>query len=72
MARNLKKTGAKIGIGIGGTFDFIAGIQKRAPIWIQKIGFEWFYRLVQNPRRFGRQIKTIPPYLFRVLLERYK
>ncbi|EOH52929.1 WecB/TagA/CpsF family glycosyltransferase [Enterococcus faecium EnGen0263] len=42
-------------IGVGGSFDVISGKVKRAPMWMQKIGMEWFYRLLQEPRRmFGR------------------
>ncbi|MDP4208602.1 MAG: WecB/TagA/CpsF family glycosyltransferase [Bacteroidota bacterium] len=42
-------------MGVGGTFDVIAGVTKRAPQWMQKIGMEWFYRLVQEPRRMWRR-----------------
>ena len=56
LKRNLSKTGCKIGIGLGGTFDFIAGVQKRAPKCMQIIGLEWFYRLLENPKRIKRQI----------------
>ena len=38
-------------MGVGGTFDVVSGITKRAPIWMQKIGMEWFYRLIQEPER---------------------
>lgn len=38
-------------IGVGGVFDIEAGIFKRAPSWIQNIGLEWLFRLVQEPRR---------------------
>lgn len=38
-------------MGVGGTFDVIAGFTKRAPIWIQNMGLEWLYRLIQEPRR---------------------
>lgn len=72
LLRNLKKTGCKIGIGLGGTFDFMAGIQKRAPHWVQKIGFEWLFRLFSNPRRLKRQLSTIPLFLFLILVERLK
>ncbi len=40
---------------IGGTIDFIAGRQKRAPAWMRKIGFEWFYRLLSDPKRMFRR-----------------
>lgn len=42
-------------MGVGGSFDVIAGFTKRAPVWIQNIGFEWLYRLIQEPRRMWRR-----------------
>lgn len=56
LFENLKKTTCKIGIGVGGSFDFIAGVRKRAPKFVQKIGFEWLYRLIQEPKRLKRQL----------------
>jgi len=44
----------KLILGVGGTFDFIAGKIKRAPKWMRKIGFEWLYRLFQEPKRIKR------------------
>jgi N-acetylglucosaminyldiphosphoundecaprenol N-acetyl-beta-D-mannosaminyltransferase len=45
--------------GVGGSFDVIAGIVKRAPVWMQRLGLEWFYRVLQEPRRmFWRYLKT--------------
>lgn len=38
-------------MGVGGTFDIVAGRTKRAPLWMQKSGLEWFYRFSQEPRR---------------------
>ena len=38
-------------IGVGAAFDFIGGTVKRAPVWMQKAGLEWFYRLCQEPGR---------------------
>jgi N-acetylglucosaminyldiphosphoundecaprenol N-acetyl-beta-D-mannosaminyltransferase len=72
LARNLKKTGCRVGIGLGGTFDFIAGSQKRAPKFIQKLGFEWLWRLFQNPRRLKRLLSTLPKFAFLVLYQRMK
>lgn len=43
-----------IAIGIGGTLDMIVGVTRRAPVWMQRIGLEWVYRLVQEP---GRLVK---------------
>jgi N-acetylglucosaminyldiphosphoundecaprenol N-acetyl-beta-D-mannosaminyltransferase len=42
-------------IGVGGTFDMIVGVTKRAPAWVQKIGLEWAYRLSQEPRRLAKR-----------------
>ena len=42
-------------MGVGGTFDVAAGKVKRAPVWMQRIGFEWFYRFLQEPRRMFRR-----------------
>lgn len=55
LADNLKhlKT-VKIGIGVGGSFDFITGKQKRAPKFMQKLGLEWLYRVIQEPMRIKR------------------
>lgn len=46
----------KVSIGVGGTFDVLSGNVKRAPEIYQKLGMEWFYRLVTNPKRFKRQL----------------
>ena len=42
-------------IGIGGTLDMIAGITQRAPLWMQRSGLEWVYRLAQEPRRLAKR-----------------
>jgi N-acetylglucosaminyldiphosphoundecaprenol N-acetyl-beta-D-mannosaminyltransferase len=49
-------THAPVGIGVGGSFDVIAGTKKRAPHLMQRIGLEWLYRLVQEPSRWRRQL----------------
>ena len=53
------------GVGIiktsGGLFDFLSGAKTRAPAWVQKLGFEWLYRLLLEPRRLlGRYVTTNP------------
>lgn len=60
-------------MGVGGTFDVIVGVTKRAPQWMQNIGMEWFYRLVQEPKRMWRRY-LIGNYLFikLVLKEKYR
>ncbi|MEI6499126.1 MAG: WecB/TagA/CpsF family glycosyltransferase [bacterium] len=69
LKNNLKKTCCKLGIGLGGTFDFIAGAQNRAPIWMQRGGLEWLYRLIMQPTRLKRQI-NIPIFMWRVLMHK--
>ena len=46
-----ERLGVGIAIGVGGSFDVLAGLRARAPAWVQKLGMEWFYRMIQEPRR---------------------
>jgi N-acetylglucosaminyldiphosphoundecaprenol N-acetyl-beta-D-mannosaminyltransferase len=55
IARHLSSlTSVKVAMGVGGAFDFVAGMQKRAPSWMRTIGLEWLWRLIREPRRFKR------------------
>lgn len=42
-------------MGVGGTFDVVAGKVKRAPLWMQKYGLEWLYRVIQEPKRMWKR-----------------
>lgn len=42
-------------MGVGGSFDVVSGKVKRAPVWMQKIGLEWFYRFLQEPKRMWKR-----------------
>ena len=55
MGRNAAKLDVGTMIGIGGTFNFLAGRVKRAPKWMQKCGLEWVYRIIQEPGRLWRR-----------------
>ena len=55
MGRNKAKLDVGAMIGVGGTFNFLAGRVKRAPRWMQKSGLEWVYRIVQEPGRLWRR-----------------
>ncbi|MGM0606841.1 MAG: WecB/TagA/CpsF family glycosyltransferase [Candidatus Muiribacteriota bacterium] len=69
---NLHKLhGVKIAIGIGGAIDVYAGQLKRAPLWVQKSGMEWFYRFTNEPFRLSRILK-LPAFVINVLKERIK
>jgi N-acetylglucosaminyldiphosphoundecaprenol N-acetyl-beta-D-mannosaminyltransferase len=65
LERNLNKTKAKIAIGVGGTFDFLAGRIKRAPKFFQYIGLEWLWRLTLEPKRIRRHM-ALPKFIKRV------
>jgi N-acetylglucosaminyldiphosphoundecaprenol N-acetyl-beta-D-mannosaminyltransferase len=68
LAQNLVATGCNVGIGIGGTLDVLAGNVQRAPEFWQKLGLEWFYRLVREPWRWRRQL-ALPAFLMLALRE---
>ena len=57
MARWGKHTGARMAIGLGGCLDVFAGNVERAPEAWRKVGMEWAYRLVKEPKRIGRMAK---------------
>ena len=69
IQRNLSKLKVKVAIGVGGALDYLAGDKKRAPFWIRKMGFEWFFRLLSEPWRFKRQLR-LPYFIFLVLKEK--
>lgn len=54
-------------MGVGGTFDVLAGVAKRAPMWMQRVGLEWFYRLLKEPWR-ARRMMVLPRFAWQVLL----
>ena len=55
-------------MGVGGSFDVVAGKFKRAPVWVQKAGLEWAYRWKQEPRRmFRRNAVDMPKFVAMVL-----
>jgi N-acetylglucosaminyldiphosphoundecaprenol N-acetyl-beta-D-mannosaminyltransferase len=60
-------------MGVGGSFDIIAGMTKRAPLWMQQCGMEWFYRILQEPRRmWKRYAKTNPVFVWLVVREFFR
>jgi alpha-1,3-mannosyltransferase len=65
---HLKDTGCRLGLGVGGLFDFLAGVVPRAPQWVQSARVEWAYRLFQQPGRLWRRyLVEMPIFLLRVL-----
>jgi len=67
------KLGVDFVMGVGGTFDVVAGKVKRAPQWMQKAGLEWLYRVIQEPgRMWKRYLKTNTKFLMLLLTEKFK
>ena len=59
-------------IGCGAALNFVAGDKKRAPVWMQKAGLEWAFRLGHEPRRlFGRYILHDMPFAFQLMLQSF-
>jgi N-acetylglucosaminyldiphosphoundecaprenol N-acetyl-beta-D-mannosaminyltransferase len=60
--------GVPLSFGVGGLFDIEAGIVKRAPLWMQASGFEWFYRILQEPKRMlNRYLYTNSVFLYLII-----
>jgi N-acetylglucosaminyldiphosphoundecaprenol N-acetyl-beta-D-mannosaminyltransferase len=55
MAMHYRSLGVPVSMGVGGTIDFLAGRLARAPIWMQRTGTEWLFRMAQEPRRLLRR-----------------
>ena len=58
-------------IGIGGSFDVWSGVVNRAPELYQKLGLEWLYRTVKEPKRFKRIFPALPLFVIKVLQEKF-
>ena len=63
---NLRLIDAKVAIGVGGSFDVMAGNVKRAPMIFRKLGLEWFHRLITQPTRWRRMMR-LPKFALTVL-----
>jgi len=66
LEQHLQELGVPICIGVGGTFDVMAGIVKRAPLWMQRSHIEWAYRLIMQPWRIIRML-NLPKFALKVL-----
>ncbi len=71
LEANLPATGAHVGMGIGGSLDVYAGNVERAPALAQRLGVEWLYRLIREPRRWRRQL-ALPRFAALALAEAAK
>lgn len=70
--QNFERLNVKHVCCIGAVFDFYAGTSKRAPTWMIKIGMEWFYRLLSNPKRMWRRyLIGNTQFIVRILKEKF-
>jgi len=70
MAEHLERIQATAMIGVGAAFDFHSANVKWTPAWIRKLGLEWTYRLIGNPKRMWRRNLDSPLFLSKVILQR--
>lgn len=61
ISRYARECAVPLSIGVGAAFDFIAGIRRRAPVWMQRAGLEWLHRLLQEPRRLWHRYLVLGP-----------
>jgi N-acetylglucosaminyldiphosphoundecaprenol N-acetyl-beta-D-mannosaminyltransferase len=70
MVDHIKRVGAPVMIGIGAAFDFVSGNKPQAPLWMQRNGLEWFFRLINEPERLWRRyLLNYPRFTMLVLLQ---
>lgn len=69
IARHRERLGVPVSIGVGGTLDVYAGVAKRAPRVLQRLGLEWLWRVARNPRKM-RKVLSLPTFVILVLRNR--
>lgn len=70
---NYQQLKVPISIGIGVSFEMVAGMVKRAPVWMQKSGLEWLFRLIVEPKRlWQRYVVGNPLFIWLVLMQKLK
>jgi len=69
IARKLKERGTARGMAlcVGASINFLTGVEKRAPLWMQRVAIEWLYRLLNNPRRLWKRYLIRGLKIFRLL-----
>ncbi|MCA9400625.1 MAG: WecB/TagA/CpsF family glycosyltransferase [Candidatus Omnitrophica bacterium] len=69
ICRHQSQYDAYVSIGIGVTFEFTAGMVRRAPVWMQRVGMEWFWRLMMEPRRLWKRYLVDDMRFFGLILK---
>ena len=70
IARNQPSLQIPVAMGVGGTFDELAGVVPRAPRWMHRLGLKWLFRLIAQPRRWRRILVAVPGFLWAVIMHR--
>jgi len=68
IRRNLARLPVAVAMGVGGSFDFLTGHQRRAPRMMQKLGLEWLYRLYREPWRWRRML-ALPKFAIQIIVK---
>jgi len=69
IAENKESLNTTLMVGIGGAFEVMAGLAKRAPKWVQKAGLEWLYRFMQEPKRLFRRYFIEAPLFIPLIIK---
>ena len=70
MAAHVGRVGATVLIGVGAAFDFLSGVKRQAPRWMQQSGLEWCFRFAAEPRRLWRRYLVNNPLFVGQLVAR--
>jgi len=71
IARHIDALDTRVALCTGAAFDFIAGNVKRAPRWMQRTGFEWFYRLISEPGRLWKRYLVDDAAFLKIVMQEY-
>jgi len=73
MYDHLNKLDTSIMVGVGAAFDFLSGNKKEAPVWMRRVGLEWFFRLMSEPQRlWKRYLVGNSQFIYLLIKERFK
>lgn len=61
--------GVKVWMGVGATIDYEAGVVRRAPMWMTRVGLEWVYRVTTEPKRYWRRYLRDMEYFWQLVVD---
>jgi N-acetylglucosaminyldiphosphoundecaprenol N-acetyl-beta-D-mannosaminyltransferase len=71
LYENIQKLNVKMAMGLGGTFDYIAGKQVLPPNFMHQMGLEWLWRLITQPWRIKRIWNAVPVFIWKIYKYKY-